>query len=69
MSYLEYDDSADESMDLDDGMFDDDDGIFDMDDTSHLTSLFNLILSNITAVVSQVQNSSSHTIRSAFGVI
>lgn len=73
MSSLENDDSIDESEESDDDMYDDDDdGIMDLDDASHLTSLFDSTLSigtpNISAVP-QAQDYSSHTIRSAFGVL
>jgi hypothetical protein len=72
VSSVEYDDSTDESKDSDDGIYDDnDDDIMNLDDTSHLTSFFDSTLSTGTPAISavtQVENDSSYTIRSAFGV-
>jgi hypothetical protein len=63
MSSSESDDSIDELDDSSDDMYD--------DDISHLTSLFNSLLSAEKpeiSIVPSVDKLSSHTIRSAFGV-
>lgn len=74
MSSSETDDSTYELDDFEDDMYNDGDydDIQDLDDTSHLTSLFNSLLSagipDTIAVGSRIDRYPIHTIRSAFGI-
>lgn len=67
------DESTNELDDFEDGMYDDDDydDIQDFDDVDHLSTLFDSLVSTGTSDVAagyRTDHSSSHTIRSAFGI-